>query len=314
VASCDFYRAFFGDGTVFEPAVLEQSSFTRAYLAGLVELRKENLRHARGAVRPRRPPLAQEMSPKGYAAFLERTSPDRFEREPGEKLSDSERSNRGDSLTDTINSRHEEAAVVWRRLAALWTSQGAYSYSGWAYVRGKRRERRQINPFRPLYDASIQADKSITVTRRRRTPKAWSERLGGEAAKRREEMRFAWWLTLRAVESAERLFKWFLLLAADVLCAFGEGLGHVFAWLAALVVIPGVVYAATQGVTVEPGKRSADLADSMLFSLTQLVNSSPGRLHAAAHSVETMVALQTLIGVVLLGLLGFVLGNKLHSA
>jgi len=336
ISSCDFYRAFFEDGTIFDPALLSGSSFTRAFLSGIVELRKENLTAGRWFSKPSsRRAFAQELSPQEYADFLVATAPDRFEREPEEKLTREERDNRADDLTSTINARHEEAAVVLRRIAALWTGQGAYAYAGWAYVRGKRKERKHANPFRRKYRAALEDSGSITVYTRRalvrkhvdlvtatgrsaRPSVLWkrlnaARKYRGELRQLRprrslgEQLGSVWnWLT--------RLWRWVVLAVADGLCAFGEGLGHVVAWLALLVLLPGAVFALTDGVEFQSSGKAAGLGDSLLFSLTELVNAAPSRLHAAAHSVEAMNAIQTLIGVILLGLLGFVLGNKLHSA
>jgi hypothetical protein len=284
IRGCDFYRAYFAEGTILAPRVLASSSFTRAWLAGILELRKQHVQHRR---KDSMPPLAQELSPENYAKFLERTAHDRFERNPGQGNTIVRSRQRSDTLTETINARHDEAAVVYRRLAALWTSQGAYSYAGWAYVRGKRKERSHVSPFRAIYEAELKEDGKISIKEHDGLP-------GPE----------------------QSLWKWFVLLAADVFSAFGEGLGHVVGWLALLVLIPAGVYAATDGVQIGSGPNApaADFWDSLLYSLTELVNAAPKRLQAAADAVETMSAIQTVTGVVLLALLGFVLGNKLHSA
>jgi uncharacterized protein YjbI with pentapeptide repeats len=327
IVSCDFYRAFFQDGTIFDPAVLEGTSFTRAYLAGIVELQRANLR--RTPWNSKRP-LAQELSAERYADFLTATLPDRFERESDEKLKPDERSNRADDLTRTINDRHEEAAIVLRRIAALWTSQGAYAFAGWAYVRGKRKERRQVSPLKRTYCALVSDNGRITastIRARRRVyvsarveGRRWAPRTIVRRARIRhqfnneETKKEGHSFQIRLARRVRERARWVLLLAADAVCAFGEGLGHVVFWVGALICIPGVVYWATHSVEETATKRAAGLGDSMLFALTELVNSSPGRLHAGTSTVETFTAIQTLLGIILLGLLGFVLGNKLHSS
>jgi Pentapeptide repeats (9 copies) len=288
ITSCDFYRAYFAEGTVLVPEVLRGSSLTRASLGGIVDLRKQHVEPRRGM----EPAFAQEQTPQEYARFLEHTVVDRFERNPGEGRDERGRRNRADDLKATINARYDEAAVVYRRLAALWTSQGAYTYAGWAYVRGKRMERRHANPFRPACEVEYQPTGAIVVTSRR-------PRLGE--------------LFERGPMRERSLPRWLGLWLADLFCAFGEGLAQVFGSILLLVIGFGVAYASTDGLTVGSERRPAGLGDSLLFSLTEVVNAAPGRFHAS-NGIEIASGVQTLLGVVLLGLLGFVVGNKLHSA
>jgi hypothetical protein len=111
-----------------------------------------------------------------------------------------------------------------------------------------------------------------------------------------------------------RWLRWLGLGLADMLCAFGESLARVLAWVAALAVVPGFVYWATGGVKPAAGGGDASLADCLLFSAGRLTASTPEHLSAATPLVEWAGVVQTLLGIALLGLLGFVLGNKLRSS
>jgi hypothetical protein len=99
------------------------------------------------------------------------------------------------------------------------------------------------------------------------------------------------------------------LLVADGLCGFGERLGRIVPWLMAVALLPGLAYWLFGGVGGAHG-----IGDDLLFSASQLTASTPTRLTAATQLVEWIRVLQTLTGVALLGLFGFVLGNKIRNS
>jgi Pentapeptide repeats (8 copies) len=102
---------------------------------------------------------------------------------------------------------------------------------------------------------------------------------------------------------------WFWLLVADGLCGFGERLGRIVPWLVAVALLPGLVYWLFGGVG-----GAHEIGDYLLFSASQLTASTPARLTATTQAVEWIRVLQTLTGVALLGLFGFVLGNKIRNS
>lgn len=110
-----------------------------------------------------------------------------------------------------------------------------------------------------------------------------------------------------------RWARWLGLVAVDVVSGYGLRIGRVAACLALLSVLPGVVYALAGGVRND-ARTTHRLGDSLLFSLGQLTSSTPERLTAAHRWVEWASVVQTLLGVTLLGLLGFVLGAVIRSS
>lgn len=104
-----------------------------------------------------------------------------------------------------------------------------------------------------------------------------------------------------------RPLMWLWLWLADLLCAFGTDLGRIVLWLLAVALLPGILYALFGGVS-----GTANIGDDLLFSAGQLTGSSPARFAATSSLVEWVRVLQTLLGVGLLGLFGFVLGNKIR--
>ncbi len=104
-----------------------------------------------------------------------------------------------------------------------------------------------------------------------------------------------------------RPFTWLWLWFADLLCGFGQNLGRIIPWLVALALLPGVAYAIVGGVAGAHG-----IGDDLLFSASQLTASTPARFAATSPLLDWIRVVQTLLGVALLGLFGFVLGNKIR--
>ncbi len=103
---------------------------------------------------------------------------------------------------------------------------------------------------------------------------------------------------------------WAGLWFADLLCGFGESLVKIVVWLLVVALLPGIVYAIIGNVV----QGSGGFWDDLLFSASQLTASTPMRLSSSAQVVEWIRVLQTLTGVAVLGLFGFVLGNKIRNS
>ncbi len=106
-----------------------------------------------------------------------------------------------------------------------------------------------------------------------------------------------------------RVLAWLWLWIADLLCGFGERLGRVVGWLLAVALIPGFAYLLFGGIAGAHG-----IADDLLFSVSQLTASTPARLSSSNSLVDWVRVVQTLAGVTLLGLFGFILGNKIRNS
>jgi Pentapeptide repeats (9 copies) len=106
-----------------------------------------------------------------------------------------------------------------------------------------------------------------------------------------------------------RPFSWLWLWIADLVCGFGESLPRVVAWIAALALLPGFGYRLFGGIVGAHG-----LLDDLLYSLSSLTASQPSGLGAANRLVSWIGVAQTFLGVALLGLFGFVLGNKIRNS
>jgi hypothetical protein len=80
-------------------------------------------------------------------------------------------------------------------------------------------------------------------------------------------------------------------------------------WLVLVALVPGVLYAAFGGVS-----GVHDLGDGLLFSATQLTDLTPVHMDSSSHLVDLLTTAQRPAGVTLLGLFGFVLGNRIRSS
>lgn len=106
---------------------------------------------------------------------------------------------------------------------------------------------------------------------------------------------------------------WLSLWAAKLSSGYGLSVGRVVGWLVVLAVVPGLVYALAGGVTVSE-RPSRTLLDTLRFSIDQMTGADAGRLEPGTPLVEWFSAGQFVTGVLLLGLLGFVLGNAIRSS
>jgi hypothetical protein len=106
-----------------------------------------------------------------------------------------------------------------------------------------------------------------------------------------------------------RPLRWLALWAADLVCGFGESLQRVLVWILLVALLPGFAYWRLGGVDGARG-----LFDNLLFAASQLTASTPSGLRPANSLVSWIGLLQTFVGVALLGLFGFVLGNKIRSS
>jgi hypothetical protein len=109
--------------------------------------------------------------------------------------------------------------------------------------------------------------------------------------------------------------RWFALTVADGLCRFGDSLLRVAFWIAMVAVIPGLIFWPTHAVRttgMHPHPANAFLC--VMFSAARLAAATPTGLATSGRVVDGIVIAQSIIGITLIGLLGFVLGNKLRSS
>lgn len=174
-----------------------------------------------------------------------------------------------------LRERHREAAAVWRSLMAHWQNKGRLRDSGWAYVQARRNELRAASP-------------------RAR----WAESAGGPTSQR---------ITDVVVATIRWLPEWL----AGACSGFGESMARVLGSFVVLVlVMSGCLLAADVYVDGDPVDR---WDEGVLVAFQTLTSTLPDGIELS-QGAQWIAAAGTGAGIVLLGLLGFVLGNRIRNA
>jgi uncharacterized protein YjbI with pentapeptide repeats len=122
----------------------------------------------------------------------------------------------------------------------------------------------------------------------------------------------------RSLARDQRLRAWrrsLVLSVADRLCRFGDSLVRVALWIAAVAILPGLIFWSTHAVeTTGRHPHHANVFLSVMFSVGRLAAITPNGLTTSGRVVDGFVIVQSIVAITLIGLLGFVLGNKLRSS
>jgi hypothetical protein len=293
---CDLYRSsFFAPSNTFSESVIALVSLTRASLEGVAGISRRTFRPA-----PADSPLppgddVPDLDPSDAIARREEALTRAHGRRP---LIQEDRNEYRQLLVSTrgtttkressLDRRYAEAAEVWRMMSSVLTTRGGYGDAGWAYVWAKRRERQDANPLRKRY---------LTRTDT-----------------------YVWQLERRPKQIAHSLGKYVLLLLADALCGFGNAFGRILVWIGGVTVLFACLLAFGGGLDVQehvhqhthpPG---ATFFQSWEFATGQLATSPPKGFMLTATGWEVGAAIETLFGVALVGLFGFVVANRIRFA
>lgn len=177
--------------------------------------------------------------------------------------------------------RHQEASDIYRALSAHWSSSGRTRDAGWAYYHGRRLE--------------VHASRPDRVLRRRRA----EARISADEVK--------------APDVLHGTVRWSLGSLARWVAGFGESPFRVAVSTLSVVAICAALFGFFgPAADVSTGPWSA-IADSLLFS-SQAMTASLDLPVDAPRWVRWASEIETALGITLLGLLGFCLGNRLRSA
>jgi hypothetical protein len=286
---CDLYRTVFVANNLFTHARFSLVSLNQATLSGTLGLRRSAFVAPRLGRRLERHRGSHQLRQGAAVAGARAESVEARRALPKDPLIQTneakyrallEQVPAGDKAVDddeSLDGRLAEAAGVWRNLSALWTSQGASAEAGWAYVQAKRLERT---------DAS---------------PRRWRHQ--GADGRSRAYRYLTWgrlWVT------------WGLLWGAGALCDFGNSLLRAVFWLPVFVLFWGLVY--WRSGVVHSGRHMVSLPKALLFSLAQVANATPTPLSLHGSTGRVLASVETLLGIALLGLVGFVLGNTIRNS
>jgi hypothetical protein len=352
LARCDFYRAAFTEANIFSKAVLVHVSFDNAWMDGILGLDQSTFRHNRFWRRRYEIWLKQIANKQkdGVEEALRTLRVELETRAPGpvtgqsnghadlekyktrlEKLTSKrgkpatlvqeadelsyfyflfaprEQRPRQYDLDDGLNDAALQASNTYRALAGLWSGQGQFDDSSFAYVRSKVWERRYLHPrqairrHRHRKEEGRDADQKELEREKRNTtsPEAQMSSPPGHYVRN---------------YGMAGLLSWVWLWASGALAKFGEGLGRTVAWVIAVATVPGLLYTWFGAVRDSHDHVVNSVGLGILFSLQQITTLQSDTLKPGNRTVEWIGSLQVLVGIGFLGLVAFVLGNKLRNA
>jgi Pentapeptide repeats (9 copies) len=209
------------------------------------------------------------------------------------------------NIHPTLNGRLAEAAGVWRMLSGVFNERGEYRDAARAYVSAKCLERSDANPLRKRYLLPRgQASGSGT-------------RLGHDGHPE-------WPVGRTLSRLPRRTIRFVVLLLADALCGFGDAYGRILIWLGGLTALLGLVLTLGDGLRWERVIRSTagdkihlarvDFLEAWEFALGQLATSPAKQFRLQSTGWALAASTETLLGLALVGLLGFVFANRIRFA
>jgi len=234
----DFYRTAFKGITVFQDAKIESSSLNYISFETFCITCDNLQKNEAGAS------LVQE-NEAVYRDFL------------GKWIRKDNVKNEMSIIADGLASKYREAERIYRQLSALWEDKGHNKDAEWAYIQGKRMERKRM-----LYESKT-----------------------------------------NKISNKIKAFFSFLM---DLISGYGVSLSRVFISYMVLVALFGLIYNILTGINF-----GSSLVLSVAFTFGAM-DASP--YSAAAPIIEAISVLQTGIGMLLTGFMGFIVANKVRKS
>lgn len=244
---CDFYRCFMEGVIIFKHARISNSSLNNTYFGDAANIRRENLVKGR---------IVQQ-DKKVFTKFLV----DWHNYGTGERTNDSRQVSDW-SADDAVKNRWNEAEDIYKTLNGLWNEKGYIADANWAYVQGRRMERRRM-----------EADMS--------NPKIpfWTK-VGN-----------VWHIITNAL--------------SDLFFGYGESMLKMILTYIVMVFLFAFLFSEE----VSP----LAYVDALGVSLKNMVGVDSDVLAGVSPLVDMLNLIQTTLGIVLTGIFGFILGNKIRN-
>jgi uncharacterized protein YjbI with pentapeptide repeats len=182
----------------------------------------------------------------------------------------------GGAVGEEVAGAFEAAQASYLALEQNWKSIGSHDAASWAYKRGRRMGR---------FHAGQQARA------------AWGARDWAGALRHG----YRW--------SADRFVEW--------LCDYGESLSRIARAFALLIVVFGGLYGLTGGLIILEGPEAGPTynpLDLLSYSALNMMTANPPEigLKPTGRVTNLLVGIEGAVGIILMGLYGFVLGNRLR--
>ncbi len=244
---CDFYRAFIDGVVIFNHSIFSNCSFNKTYLGDSAIIRKENLLDGR----------ILQQDKVAYRKFLV----------DWHLYGTGERTNNIGAHSDwspeaAVEARWADAEVIYKNFNALWSGKGYIADGNWAYVQGRRMERRRM-----LWELD---DKGLTLWQR---------------------VVHVWHIVTNT--------------ASDLLFGYGESMVKMVTTYVVIIFLFAWLFYSELSM-VEYGK-------ALVVSLKNMAALESAELQNVSPFVDMLNVVQTTIGVILTGIFGFILGNKIRN-
>jgi hypothetical protein len=180
-------------------------------------------------------------------------------------------------------SRYREAAEIYMNLKNAYLSHGRYKEASRAYIRERQMSRMMHHPKRAKYY------------------------FADDFARARAVFSWHWWKFY-----LEYTIKWLLDWAAELSCGYGERPLRTVAWAGAILLVFPFLYAWSGGVQSTTSPLS--WLDYFNYSLGAFTTIGFAQFEAATPLAQTLTSLQALLGISILALLMFALGNRISRS
>lgn len=243
----DFYRAFIDGVVIFSGSQFSNCSLNKTYLGECAIIRKENLKGNK----------ILQQNKEAYRKFLV----DWHTYGTGERTNDV--NVRSDWSPDAaVKARWADAEVIYKNFNALWAGKGYFGDGNWAYVQGKKMERRRM--------ISQFCDKSVKPT---------------------TKIANIWHIFTNTI--------------SDIFFGYGESMTKMIGTYILTVFIFAWLFSENANII--------EYTQALAISLKNMAGMESETLYGVSPLVDMLNVVQTTIGILLTGIFGFILGNKIRN-
>jgi len=244
---CDFYRCFLQGVVLFKHATISNSSLYNTYFGDAANIRRENLKNDR---------IVQQNKTL-YRQFL----CDWHNYGTGERTNNRSQKSEWDPA-DSLKARWADAEDIYKTLNGLWAGRGYFADANWAYVQGRKMERRRM----------------------------MTELTGGK-------LKVGGWLN--------NVWKIFTNTLSDLFFGYGESMTKMILTYIVTVLLFAFFYSAEVSLP--------EYVDALAISLKNMVGMDSEVIQDVSPLVDMLNLVQTTVGILLTGIFGFILGNKIRN-
>ena len=244
---CDFYRCFFEGVVLFKHSSFSNCSLFNAYFGDGANIRRDNLRNGR---------IVQQ-DKQAYTKFLV----DWHNYGTGVRTNDRREVSEW-SPDAAINARWADAEDIYKTLNGLWAGKGYIADANWAYVQGRRMERRRM--MAEMTDPNVKTTKKIGNV---------------------------WHILTNSL--------------SDLLFGYGENMFKMIVTYIVTVFVFAFIFKSE----VSP----LQYLEALGISLKNMAGMDSEVLRDVSPLVDMLNLVQTTIGILLTGIFGFILGNKIRN-